>query len=91
MKTRVTAKWVRQHFETIYSASYSALCDLQSALPAPTYYTCGVYGWNADVFILDIDTAVVAGYRPFGNVKVDTKQLAGVLLERGKQLPSNRA
>ena len=83
MKTRVTAKWVRQHFETIYSASYSALCDLQSALPAPTYYTCGVYGWNADVFILDIDTAVVAGYRPFGNVKVDTEKLREILSKQG--------
>jgi hypothetical protein len=91
MKTRVTAKWVRQNFTTIYSASYSALCDLQSALPDPAYYTCGVYGWNADVFILDTNTVVVAGYRPFGNVKVDTKQLAEILLERGKQLPSNRA
>ena len=83
MKTRVTAKWVRQHFASIYSASDSALCDLQSALPAPAYYTCGIYGWNADVFILDIDTVVVAGYRPFGNVKVDTKQLAEVLSKHG--------
>ena len=90
-KTRVTAKWVRQNFTTIYNASFSAFCDLQSALPAPSYYTCGVHGWNADVFILDMDTVVVAGYRPFGNVKVSTKQLAEILLERGNQLPSNRA
>ena len=83
MKTRVTAKWVRQHFTTIYSASYSAMCDLQSALPDPTYYTCGVYGWNADVFILDMDTVVVAGYRPFGNVKVDTEQLREILSKHG--------
>ena len=92
MKTRVTAKWVRQNFTTIYSASFSAFCDLQSALPEPTYYTCGVYGWNADVFILDMDTVVVAGYRPFGNVKVDTKQLAEILLKQGDKLPlSSRA
>ena len=90
-KTRVTAKWVRQNFTTIYSTSYAAFCDLQSALPDPTYYTCGVYGWNADVFILDTDTVVVAGYRPFGTVKVDTKQLAEILFKRGNQLPSNRA
>lgn len=83
MKTRVTAKWVRQHFTTIYRASYSALCDLEATLPAPTYYTCGVYGWNADVFIIDTDTAVVAGYRPFGNTKVDTKQLAEILSKHG--------
>ena len=83
MKTRVTAKWVRQNFTTIYSTSYSALCDLQFALPEPAYYTCGVYGWNADVFILDMNTVVVAGYRPFGNVKVDTEQLREILSKQG--------
>ena len=83
MKTRVTAKWVRQNFTTIYSASYSELCDLKATLPAPTDYTCGVYGWNADVFILDMDTVVVAGYRPFGNVKVDTEQLREILSKHG--------
>ena len=81
-KERATAKWVRQNFTTIYSASYSALCDLQATLPAPAYYTCGIYGWNADVFILDMDTVVVAGYRPFGNVKVDTEQLREILSKR---------
>ena len=83
MKTRVTAKWVRNNFTTIYRASYSALCDLQATLPEPAYYTCGVYGWNADVFILDMDTVVVAGYRPFGNVKVDKEQLREILSKRG--------
>ena len=83
MKTRITDKWVRQHFTTIYSASYSALCDSEATLPAPTYYTCSVYGWNADVFIIDTDTVVVAGYRPFGNTKVDTKQLTEILSKHG--------
>lgn len=83
MKTRVTAKWVRQSFDTIYSASYSAMCDLASSLPVPSYYTCGIYGWNADVFVLDMDTVVVAGYRPFGNVKVDTEQLREILSKHG--------
>ena len=83
MKARVTAKWVRQNFTTIYRASYSTSCDLQTALPYPAYYTCGVYGWNADVFILDMDTVVVAGYRPFGNVRVDTEQLREILSKHG--------
>ena len=83
MKNRVTAKWVRQSFPTVYSASYSALCALEAILPRPAYYTCGVYGWNADVFIIDMDTAVVAGYRPFGNIKVDTKQLTEILSKHG--------
>ena len=48
--------------------------------PAPS---CGVYGWNADVFILDMDTVVVAGYRPFGSVKVDTEKLREILSKQG--------
>ena len=82
-KTRVTAKWVRQSFTTIYSASYATFCDLAASLPVPSYYTCGVYGWNADVFVLDMDTVVVAGYRPFGNVEVSTEQLREILSKQG--------
>lgn len=82
-KTRVTAKWVRQHFTTIYSTSYATFCDLATLLPVPSYYTCGVYGWNADVFVLDMNTVVVAGYRPFGDVKVDTEQLREILSKHG--------
>ena len=82
-KPRVTSNWLRQNFTTMYSASYSAFCDLQSALPYPAYFTCGFYGWNADVFILDMNTVVVAGYRPFGNVKVGTEQLREILSKQG--------
>lgn len=31
---------------------------------------CGVYGWNADVYVIDYDTVIVTGYRPFGNMKL---------------------
>ena len=42
-------------------------CDLQSLFEGvdPDCYTCGVYGWNADVFT-NGGLAVVTGYRPFG-------------------------
>lgn len=31
------------------------------------YYTAGVYGWNANVYVFPAySTAIVAGYRPFG-------------------------
>ena len=47
-------------------------CDLQDALKwrEPNFYTAGVYGWNADVYVIDCDTVIVTGYRPFGNVEL---------------------
>ena len=47
-------------------------CDIQDALKwrEPNFYTAGVYGWNADVYVIDCDTVIVTGYRPFGNVEL---------------------
>ena len=47
-------------------------CDLQNALIGiePNFYTAGVYGWNADVYVIDRDTVIVTGYRPFGNIEL---------------------
>lgn len=47
-------------------------CDMQDALKwrEPNFYTAGVYGWNADVYVIDYDTVIVTGYRPFGNVEL---------------------
>ena len=36
----------------------------------PNFYTAGVYGWNADVYVIDCDTVIVTGYRPFGNMEL---------------------
>lgn len=42
-------------------------CDLQNLLSREekTGYTCGVYGWNANVYTFG-NWAIVTGYRPFG-------------------------
>ena len=47
-------------------------CDLQDALKwrEPNFYTAGVYGWNSDVYVIDHDTVIVTGYRPFGNMEL---------------------
>ena len=47
-------------------------CDMQSALTwrEPNFYTAGVFGWNADVYVLDYETVIVTGYRPFGNMEL---------------------
>ena len=47
-------------------------CDMQDALKwrEPNFYTAGVYGWNADVYVISYDTVIVTGYRPFGNMEI---------------------
>ena len=65
MKTQITKKEVLANFN-VYAVGY---CELQIAFKVaemePIYYTAGVYGWNADVYILK-GSAIVTGYRPFG-------------------------
>lgn len=69
MKTQTTKKAIMSAFENVIKVGY---CDLQDALKwrEPNFYTAGVYGWNADVYVIDDDTVIVTGYRPFGNMKL---------------------
>lgn len=67
MKARVTAKQVRASYLNIIQLGY---CDAYHLLGRDArYYTAGIYGWNADVFHIDQTTAIVTGYRPFGNIR----------------------
>ena len=56
-------------FENVIRVGY---CDMQYALKwrEPNFYTAGVFGWNADVYVIDCDTVIVTGYRPFGNMEL---------------------
>lgn len=69
MKTKITKKAIMSAFENVIKVGY---CDMQDALKCrePNFYTAGVYGWNADVYVIDYDTVIVTGYRPFGNVEI---------------------
>ena len=64
MKTKVTKKQVVASYSNILKLSY---CELQHLLNrfSPQYCTCGIYGWNADVYIID-GMCIVTGYNPFG-------------------------
>lgn len=64
MKFRTTRKAVKESFSKVISVGY---CELQNLLTyeTPIAYTCGVYGWNADVYAFG-NVAIVTGYRPFG-------------------------
>ena len=65
MKLRVTQKSVKQAYPRIISAGY---CTLQTLLwyEQPRAYTTGIYGWNADIYVVD-GVAIATGYRPFGH------------------------
>ena len=59
-KAKVTRKWVSDNF---YCCSVG-YCDLQYLLHCVNadYYTCGVYGWNFDVYTFG-NYAITTGYR----------------------------
>ncbi len=59
-KANVTRKWVNENYWCC-SVGY---CDLQNLLryQSADYYTCGVYGWNFDIYTFG-DYAITTGYR----------------------------
>ena len=69
MKTKITKKAIMGAYRNVIKVGY---CDMQDALKwrEPNFYTAGVYGWNSDVYVIDYDTVIVTGYRPFGNVEL---------------------
>lgn len=69
MTTKITKKAIMSAFENVIRVGY---CDMQYALKLrePNFYTEGVHGWNADVYVIGADTVIVTGCRPFGNVEL---------------------
>lgn len=70
MKYRTTKTAVTNGYGKRIEVGY---CAMQSLLRFrnPVAYTCGVYGWNADIYEIDGFTCIVTGYRPFGNYSID--------------------
>ena len=60
-KFKTTRKAVVSMFPRCYRVGY---CDLQHLLHyvSPVAYTCGVYGWNFDVYTVN-GAAITTGYR----------------------------
>lgn len=55
--------------KNILCVGYCELGQITQEFPA-TYYTCGVYGWNADIHVISNgypSFAICCDYRPFGN------------------------
>lgn len=70
MKFKTTQREINNGY---YNRICIGYCDLQYLLYGldPIAYTCGVYGWNADIYQLDNNTVIITGYRPFGNISAD--------------------
>lgn len=64
-KLKSTRKAIVESYNNIICVGY---CELQNLLncESPSFYTCGVYGWNANIYDFG-NTAICTGYRPFGN------------------------
>ena len=48
-----------------YAVGYGDLQNL-FRFENPVAYTCGVYGWNSDIYLLKNNTYISTGYRPCG-------------------------
>lgn len=70
MKYKTTKKAVNYWYGKKICVGYA---DLQHLLryEDANGYTCGVYGWNANIYEIDGNTAIITGYRPFGNIHPD--------------------
>lgn len=84
MKYRTTRRDVMNGYYKVFSVGY---CDLQNLLSrdSAVAYTCGVYGWNADIY--DFGTyAICTGYRPFG---VSAGHMFDDLEQKAKEIRNN--
>lgn len=65
--SKVTNKFINNSFSNVLRVGY---CSIQYLLKdiERNGYTSGTYGWNADFYVIDYDTAIVTGYRPTGNI-----------------------
>lgn len=74
MKYKTTQKAVKAGYYNLIVVPY---CSMQHVLDhyGANAYTSGTYGWNADIYQIDDKTAIVTGYRPFGNIRPDYETL----------------
>lgn len=72
-KIRVTKKEILKACKNIICVGY---CDLQYLLyyKYADFYTCGVYGWNCDIYKINENLLISTGYSPFGNIRIDYKK-----------------
>lgn len=70
MKIRTTKKSIKEAFPHIIGIGYCNAYYLLQGIE-PDFYTCGVYGWNEDVYKIDYNIAIATGYRPSYNIQAN--------------------
>lgn len=70
MKTKITKREILNNYANVICVGFCGV-DCLLNYETPKYYTSGLYGWNADIYVVNMDTVIVTGYRPFGNIRVD--------------------
>lgn len=68
MKFKTTTKYIKAVYDNIKRAGY---CELSYLLRGhePMMYTCGVYGWNYDVYYIN-GVTICTGYRGMPGARV---------------------
>lgn len=76
MKYRTTIREIKDNYSAVQYVPYCALQHLLT-YDNPVAYTCGVYGWNMDVYENDKfpGIAIATGHRPAGKEYLDWKEI----------------
>ena len=85
MKVKVTKRQILDNYCYVISVGYCDLCHLLQFKNA-NYYTCGVYGWNSDIYDLGNGVALSTGYRPIGNLKASYYHITRKYNEKAKKV-----
>ena len=73
MKFKTTNRAINGGYDKVLRVGYGAMQALLRH-QEPIAYTCGVYGWNADLYSVN-GLAICTGYRATGNITVDYETL----------------
>lgn len=63
MKFKTSFQAIKKSYLHRIEIPYCGASYLLTGL-SPAAYTAGVYGWNADIYIINHDTVIITGYRP---------------------------
>jgi hypothetical protein len=85
MKVKVSQKQVKDNYCHVICVGY---CDLSYLLmnKGANFYTCGVYGWNSDIYDVGNGVAICTGYRPFGNIEASYSGITRKYNEKAKAI-----
>lgn len=81
---KITKKVINNMCKNIVEVGY---CELQYLLyfQEKKFYISGIYGWNADIYLISFDVAICSGYRPFGNIK-PKREITNKYEEKAKKI-----